>query len=131
MKKEYTYIGKLNKNILGEYSERIVTEDVILTYERREHIVSRHKEIRDEIFSNISEMLFNPDYILEDNKNIATLLLIKSMEVNNDSLIVVLKLNTSCDSLDKCNSILTIWKIRKRNLEKELQKNKIIYKKVK
>lgn len=131
MGKEYTYIGKLDKNILGKYSERIVTEDVILTYERREHILSRHKEMCDEIFSNINEVLCNPDYVLEDNKNIATLLLIKSMKVNNDSLIVVLKLNTSCDSLDKCNSILTIWKIRKRNLEKKLQKNKIIYKKLK
>lgn len=129
MEKEYTYIGKLNKNILGEYSERIVTEDVILTYERREHIVFRHKEMCDEIFSNISEVLCNPDYVLEDDKNVSTLLLIKSMEVNNDSLIVVLKLNTNCDDWDKCNSILTIWKIRKRNLEKKLQKNKIIYKK--
>lgn len=131
MEKEYMYIGKLKRDILGKYKESLVTEEVILTYERKEHIISRHKEVCDEIFNSIEEILLNPDYILEDDKNIETLLLIKTIEVNKDNIIVVLKLNTSCDSIDKCNSILTVWKMRDRNLKKKLQKSKIIYKKIK
>ena len=79
MEKEYMYIGKLKRDILGKYKESLVTEEVILTYERKEHIISRHKEVCDEIFNSIEEILLNPDYILEDDKNIETLLLIKTI----------------------------------------------------
>ena len=130
MEKEYIYIGKINKDVLGKYKERIITEDVILTYERKEHIMSRHKEVYDEIFDNICEILYSPDYVLEDDKNSETLLIIKALKVNNDNLIVVLKLNTNCDNSNKYNSILTVWKIRDRNLKKQLEKKQIIYSKV-
>ena len=92
--------------------------------------MSRHKEVYDEIFDNICEILYSPDYVLEDDKNSETLLIIKALKVNNDNLIVVLKLNTNCDNSNKYNSILTVWKIRDRNLKKQLEKKQIIYSKV-
>lgn len=36
------YIGKIDKNKLGEYKDKIVTEDVILTDERIKHIKEHH-----------------------------------------------------------------------------------------
>lgn len=36
------YIGKLNRNILGKYKEKVITDDVILTDERIKHIQERH-----------------------------------------------------------------------------------------
>ncbi len=36
------YIGKLDKSKLGEYANKIVTDEVILTDERIEHIKEHH-----------------------------------------------------------------------------------------
>ena len=36
------YIGKLDKEKLGEYANKITTEDVIITAERIKHIKERH-----------------------------------------------------------------------------------------
>ena len=40
--KELKYIGKLDREKLGEYKEKITTDDVILTDERIKHIKERH-----------------------------------------------------------------------------------------
>lgn len=129
MKKTYTYIGKLNKNLLGEYKEKIINEYVILTDERRRHIISRHIEVYDEILYNIDDILYNPDYILADNQNNDTLLIIKKINVKNNNLIIVVKLNTNKNAVNIHNSILTFWRIRNRSLKKQLEKQKIIYQK--
>lgn len=36
------YIGKLDKNKIGEYSKKIITDEVVLTEERIKHIKERH-----------------------------------------------------------------------------------------
>ena len=36
------YIGKLNKEKLGEYKNKIITDEVVLTEERIKHIKERH-----------------------------------------------------------------------------------------
>ncbi len=36
------YIGKLDKSKIGDYDEKIITDDVILTDERVKHIKERH-----------------------------------------------------------------------------------------
>ena len=47
----------------------------------------------------------------------------------NDNFIIVIKLNTNEFSKQKYNSILTLWKIRDRNLKKQIKKHKLIYSK--
>jgi len=127
MEKEYTYIGKLNKNILGRYKAKLISENVILTNERKNHILLRHREAYSEILKCLKDLLYNPDYILEDSQNEDTLLMIKEVVINNAGLIVVVKLNTNRKNAEKYNSILTFWRIRNRNLKRQLEKNKIIY----
>ena len=36
------YIGKIDRNKIGEYGDKIASEDVIITDERIEHIKKRH-----------------------------------------------------------------------------------------
>jgi len=47
--KNNRYIGKLNKSILGKYKDKIVTDDVVLTAERAEHIYIEHYSDFDKI----------------------------------------------------------------------------------
>ena len=78
MEKEYTYIGKLNRNILGRYKAKLISENVILTNERKNHILLCHREAYIEILKCLKDLLYNPDYILEDSQNEDTLLMIKN-----------------------------------------------------
>lgn len=37
------HIGKLNRNIIGKYKEKVTTYDVVLIDERKMHIFKNHK----------------------------------------------------------------------------------------
>ena len=73
MAKEYVCVGKFNKNILRKIGKKIKSEEIILTNERREHIISRHIDAYEEIKDKINEIVNDADYILEDINNIDTL----------------------------------------------------------
>ena len=120
------YIGKLNKSIIGEYGDKIVTSDVILTDERKLHIYKKHFLDFDIILNNLYKAVMNPDEILDDLKNENTLMYIYKLQQHN--LNVVVKLNTVNSNKDLKNSIMTAWLIREKNLKKVRRKNRIIYK---
>lgn len=120
------YIGKLNKSKIGEYCDKIVNDDVILTDERRLHIFEKHKKDYKIIINNINKAVLNPKEVLEDCKNKNTLFFIKKLKNNN--LNVIIKLNTTNDKEHPQNSIMTAWIIRDSNLKKIREKNKTIYK---
>ena len=56
----------------------------------------------------IQEIIENPDYILEDNKNIDTVLYMKNIKRNNKNIQIVIRLNTNKTEINKKNSILTL-----------------------
>lgn len=120
------YIGKLDKEKLGKYRNKIKTDDVILTEERIEHIYSNHPKDYKRIIDNIKRVVLNPREILEDNKNIDTIFFIDKLDKSN--LNVIVKLNTTNDEKHPQNSIMTAWIIRDSNLKKLRQNNKTIYK---
>jgi len=74
---------------------------------------------------NINKVILNPREILEDHKNINTLLFIDKIEENN--LNVIIKLSTVNNEKHPKNSVMTAWIIRDSNLKKLRKKNKIIY----
>ncbi|MCI8345484.1 MAG: hypothetical protein HFJ42_05945 [Clostridia bacterium] len=118
------YIGKLDKEKLGKY--KLVTEEVVLTNERKNHILEDHRKDYQIIMNNIKRVVLNPREILEDIKNNDTLFFIDKLEKNN--LNVVVKLNTTNNKRHPKNSIMTAWIIRDKNLKKLQQKNITIYK---
>ena len=120
------YIGKIDKNKIGKYGERLITQNVILTEERKLHILQNHKKDYKIIIKNIDRVILKPKEILIDAKNVDTLFFIGNLERHN--LNVIVKLNTSNDEIHPQNSVMTAWIIRDKNLDKLRKNNKIIYK---
>ena len=119
-------IGKLDTKKLGKYSEKIITDEVILTEERRIHIYENHTTDYGIIINNIEKTVLQPNEVIEDLKNKDTLFFIGKLGKNN--LNVIIKLNTVNSIEHPQNSIMTAWIIRNSNLEKLRKRNKIIYK---
>ena len=120
------YIGKLDYNKLGKYKDKIVTAEVVLTEERKQHIYENHTNDYKIIIKNIKAAILNPREIIEDIKNEDTLFFISNLEKNN--LNVIIKLNTVNNKVHPQNSVMTAWVIRDSNLRKLRERNKIIYK---
>lgn len=121
-------IGKLNKEILGKYKNKVVTEKVVITDERIQHIKNRHSQDYDEHIKDIPYILNKPDYILEDKNKVDTIIILKTIIKKQKNIEVIIKLQTNSSEMEKCNTIITFWRIRDVNYVKTIQKNKIIYK---
>ena len=105
----------------------IQTDEVIVTNERIEHIKSHHPEDY-ELFERYGkDCIADPDLIISDEKNAGTAFLIKKLP--NTNLNVVLRLVLENEDSKLKNSVMTFWRIRKRNVEKLIEKNQILYKK--
>ena len=124
------FVGKLNISMLGKYSTKIITEKVIITDERLEHIKEHHPELEYKEIKSIKSAIENPDFIFEDRKNIDTILLVKKINMFNKHSRIVVKLNTRTDIQDKFNSVISFWQISEKKLGQYLRNEKIIYKKL-
>lgn len=124
------YIGKIDKRKLGRYTNKIVTEKVILTEERIEHIKQHHPGDYENYGRYICEILSNPNYIINDSKNSDTILYLKNIIKENKNIQIVLKLNTNKEEKKKGNSILTLWKIKEKTYKQLIRNKEIIYKRV-
>lgn len=72
------YITKLDRNKLGEYGKMLITEEVILTDERLyEHILLFHEDEYKQLRPYIKNIIENPDYIVEDNRHMDTMIYLK------------------------------------------------------
>lgn len=124
------YIGQLDKNKLGKYKDKIKTLYVIITNERIEHIKKHHPSLINNELKFIKKVLEYPDYILEDRKNINTIIMIKNIINNNKNYIMIVKLNTNKDYKEKSNTIISFWNISKKKLGQYIRNGEIIFKKL-
>ena len=124
------YITKLDKRKLGEYENRLVTEDVILTDERLyEHILLFHEEEYTQLRPYIKSIIDNPDYIVEDNRHEDTMIYLKQIENIGKNGRVVIKLALGQDEEHNKNSIITMMKLNKRTWNQTIRnRGKIIWK---
>ena len=123
------YIGKLDLNKLGKYQNLVITDKVIMTNERIEHTKKRHPGDYERYIEYITDIIENPDYILEDGDNKDTILSLKTIKEKNTNIQVVVKLHTYMD-YNKSNSIITFWHTRDRSYKSAIKNNKIIYKRL-
>lgn len=126
MEENYIDIGRIEVIKFKEISNNIITDEVILTSERYNHIMERHKQDFELYFNEFGTVISDPDYILKDFKNKDTAIVIK--HIDNTNLNIVLKLAIGKDSIHTKNSIMTCYRIRNKNLQKLKEKNKIVYK---
>lgn len=120
-----TFNPLIKKEIEKEFG-KLNSSDVILREERLEHIKERHPEIV-EVVKEVFEMaLEDPTIILSDYKNKNTILLINDIEEKNIVFAIKLSL-VNVDNKNIENSIITAYKIRKREVKRLQKKNKVLF----
>ena len=122
------YIGKLNINLYNCVTDNIVTEDVIITDEQVQHIKNRHPLDYEKYSTYFPEIISNPDYIIESNKEKTAVIL---KEIANDEIKsqTILRLCTMNDPEEYKNSIITFMKIDSKRWNRYLRTKKILYSK--
>lgn len=132
---EYINIGKINiGNIgnIGDYKHKIITNELILTYERlNKHILLYHQNEYYQLQNYIESIITYPDIVLEDKDNKDTLIFLKHIKEIDKKARIVIKLATDYnEKVYNKNSIITIMRQRDKSWEQTLKnKGKIIFQK--
>ena len=125
---EVYFIGRLDRKIYSCITEDIVTDEVIITEERIEHIKERHPQDFERYYSYMKKIIEEPEYIFQGNKPDSALIL-KDFSVGKEQFKTILKLTTSVDDVGYKNSIITFMKINKKEWDRLIRNKKILYKK--
>lgn len=121
--KDYIKIGKLNIKLFEKIGTNLITDEVIFTYERINHVETKRIQLFNEVKNVLPNILYNPDYIYKDwNNRDNTLVLIKSLN-RKLNLNVVLKIAILNDKKHTKNSIITMIKIGNKTFNK-IKRNK-------
>lgn len=107
----------------------ITTDEVIITPERIQHIEERHPGAYDKIKGYLQQALDDPDYILEDEKNPNTGIILKLVDENGIRFQMVLRVHTSTDPDGFKNSIISGWDISESRWKNYVNNKKVLYKK--
>ncbi|MGN0601720.1 MAG: PBECR2 nuclease fold domain-containing protein [Oscillospiraceae bacterium] len=121
------YIGKIDIEKYKCVTNDITTDEVIITDERIQHIKDRHPNDYEKYCFYMSEVISNPEYIVEANKP-NTALVLKSFSDGRESFKTVLRLVTSTDNKEFKNSIITFMKINDKEWDRLIRNKKILYK---
>ena len=119
-------VGKIDIEIYKCVTEDIQTDEVIITERQIEHIKERHPSDYERYFSYAQEIIREPDYILEANKP-NTAFVLKHIVDNGKNYQLILRLKTSHDTADNCNSIITFLKVEEKRYNRYLRTKKILY----
>ena len=119
-------VCKIDLALYSVVASNIVTDEVIITSERIEHIQSRHRGDFEEYGSYFAEILQSPDYILENRRNTAEIL--KEIVHNGTKCKLILRLQTSVDPEGYKNAIITFLHIRDSEWRRLLRSKKVLYK---
>ena len=121
------FICKLNKELYKIISEDISSDEVIITDRAIEHIKNSHPGDYESFSKYFSEIITEPDYILEANKPNRAVLL-KEILIEDKKLKLILRLQTSTDNPEFKNSIVTFQNISEKRYRRYLNNAKILYK---
>lgn len=119
--KKSLIVGKFD---ISKYTDQMQTtsKDVILTNERKKHIIDRHPEV-EKYISKINEIISNPDRVFKQLDKEDTIWLIKQLD---DNIKVTIKLNTiNSKQKDYKNSIIQMQLMKQSRIENYIKKNKI------
>ncbi len=120
-------VGKIDREIYKCVTEDIVTDEVIITDERIQHIKDRHPDDYERFCGYIPEIIANPDYIIRANKP-NTAVILKEVIKNGEKFQLVLRILTSGDNPNFKNSVITFLNVSERTWKKYLRNKEILYK---
>ena len=104
------------------------TDEVVVTNERLQHIQEHHPEDYSLFEEHGKRTVEDPDIIIQDIKHEGTVFLVKRLENTNLNTIIRLSV-ANADPSEHKNSVMTFYRIRTSNLEKLMNKHKVLYKK--
>ncbi len=120
-------VGKINIATYRCVSAEIVTDEVVMTEERIEHIRKRHPNDYERFCTYIPRMIAEPDYIVQANKA-NTAVILKEIKENGEKFKLILRIKMQHDPADYWNSVLSFWRIGDTTWRKTLKNKKILYK---
>ena len=115
---------------IGKYqcvTPDIRTSEVIITEERIAHIQERHPLDFERYAGYLSEIVENPDYILESRKP-HTAFVLKEITEAGERFQLILRLAVPGDREGYKNSIITFLKVENKRYLRYLRTKKILYK---
>lgn len=120
-------IGKIDIEKYKVVTDKIRTDEVIITDERIAHIKENHPNDFERYEKYIADILKNPQYILAD-KAPATAVILNEYVEDDERFRLILRLAIPHDPVDYKNSVITFLKINERKFKKYLRNKKILYK---
>ncbi len=118
-------IGKIDRHIYQCITKDIMTDEVIMTDERIQHIKERHPNDYERFSSYFSQIIEEPDYIVESHKE-NTAVILKEID---EKFKIILKLVIKDDPAEYKNSIISFWRVGETTWQKIIKNKKILYKK--
>lgn len=120
-------IGRIDIEKYRVVSDKIRTDEVVITDERIQHIRDRHPNDFEKYAQYLSRIVEEPDYILEANKP-NTAFLLKEFVEANERFQLILRLAVEGDIPGYKNSIITFLKVEEKRYRRYLRTKKILYK---
>lgn len=121
-------LTRLDPKIYQCVTNNIITDEVIITDERIQHIKERHPADFERYEGYINSIIESPDYILEANKP-NTAFVLKEIQEENERFQLILRLATASDMPGYKNSVITFLKVEQKRYLRYLRTKKILYKK--
>ena len=119
-------IGYLDREKYRCMSEHLITNEVIITEERIQHIQERHPGEFARYVSYLKQIIEDPDYILEANKP-NTAVLLKEFEQQEERFKMILRIRVESDPVGYINSVQSFWYIGETTWRRTLNHIKILY----
>lgn len=120
-------IGKIDIEKYRVITDKIKTDEVVITDERIAHIKSRHPNDFERYSKYLGQIVEDPDYILEANKP-DTAFLLKEFSMDGEKFQLILRLATEADIPGYKNSVITFLKVEEKRYKRYLRTKKILYK---
>ncbi len=120
-------VGKIDIDKYRVVSDKIRTDEVIITDERIDHIRRRHSDDFEMYAQYIERIVEDPDYILEANKP-NTAFLLKEFVEDDERFQLILRLAVEEDIPGYKNSVITFLKVEEKRYKRYLRTKKILYK---
>lgn len=122
-------IGKIDVEKYKCVTPDIVTDEVVITDERIQHIKEHHPNDYERFVSYLPRIVADPDFIVADEHPNTGLLLWKALNGEKAEYFrLSLRLITSTDNPEYKNSVLTFWKTKRREYERLVRNKNILYK---
>ena len=108
-------------------NKRIITDEVVLTQNRVQHIIERRGiDFYEKYVNRFSEIICDPDYLFKDARD-NTALASKMFYENGEAVNIVLRLAVEGDNPEYKNSIISAVKEGESRFNQRLRNNTPVY----